>query len=208
MTDRRRTRALTPEEVDAIDPAFIDSVAGDRLIATIREREQQMKFLARQYAAYVHMQVALVCADLQGELKEAAEWVVNGADQWLSAADLAKDPWAHDWRRFWNSRDSITGEPAKECGICGAPATIWNSDLAACDRRHWDALHGCLPDEQCRLCNEVRVCAHELAGSPVCADCWPGERLLAERRAAWKARFDPPEPVASTDANEDEGREA
>lgn len=170
-------KPLTPEEVDAIDPAFIDSVTGDRLIEALRSARSALEMTAGSHATAIHGQVALWLADQQGELEEAAGWAVNGVCQWIDIDDIATDPWAHDWRKFWNSRDSISGKDAAPCGICGEPSTIWSgigaTRLAACNERHWKALHGRLPDEQCRLCNEVTVCAHDLAGSPVCAVCWP-----------------------------------
>lgn len=177
---------MTDEEIDAIDPAFIDSVTGDRLLAELRRERARGDHLADGYASYVHAKITLWLACIQDEPAEAAAWVSADVEEWIDAEDIANDPWAHDWRKFWRSRDPFSYKPAKTCGVCGAPATTWGQHMAACGTRHWKALKGELRDEQCRLCNEVTVCAHDLAGSPVCADCWPGERLLADARAAWR----------------------
>lgn len=175
-------------DLDAIDPTCIDSVTGDRLIAELRRTRESVEMWGQSYARLVQDQIAVWLAVIQGEPAEAAQWMANGVDQWIDAGDMAKDPWAHDWRKFWHSYDHA-GKPQKPCMVCGDPATTWGQRMAACGSRHWRALKGELGDEQCRLCNEVRVCAHDLDGSPVCADCWPGERLLAERREAWRARM-------------------
>lgn len=184
----KRRRVLTPEEVAAVDRQAVDSVMADRLIETIEALRERSEWLHRHYENAVHMKVALWLAETQDELAEAASWVSNEVSCWIEIDDIAADPWAHDWRKFWASRDSITGE-SRTCNLCGDPATTFGNKMAACGNRHWKALNGELPDEQCRLCNDVRVCAHDLDGSPVCADCWPGERLLAERRRDWAARF-------------------
>ena len=182
-------KSLSPEEVDAIDPTSIDSVTGDRLVHTIRSLRDHMGFLETMFSASSNMKVALWLADVQGELAEAAKWAISDVPEWLDLKEIAAHSWAHDWRRFWQSTDSFTGEKAKPCDICGAPATFRSGRMAACGKRHWKALKGELPDEVCRLCNRVVVCAHDLDGSPVCTDCWPGERLLSERRSAFAKRL-------------------
>jgi hypothetical protein len=164
-------------------------VTGDRLLHTIKQMQVQGETLVRAYEDQLHKRVALWLAIAQDDAAEAALLITADVDAWLDLDDISSDPWAHDWRKFLSSRSSITGEPSKSCGICGDPARIWGQGLAACNDRHWNAMQGRLPDEQCRLCNEVKVCAHDLDGSPVCADCWPGKRLLRDRRAAWASRF-------------------
>ena len=175
-------------DLDAIDPTCIDSVTGDSLIAELRRTRETMGWLSRSYGRLVHNQIAVWLAVIQGEPAEAAQWMANGVDQWIDTGDMAEDPWAYDWRKFWQSRDS-EGKPQKPCMVCGDPATTFGAGMAACGTRHWRALKGELSDEQCGLCNEVRVCAHDLDGSPVCADCWPGDRLMADRREAWRVRM-------------------
>jgi hypothetical protein len=187
------------EELDQLDPACCDSVTVDRLIHQVRTEHEIIDLVRGSYSHTLHQLVAIFVAELQGEADEAVQWLANGTWQWMQGEtleELAEDPWAHDWRKFWNSRD-FQGMPTTPCNICGAPSTIRGARLAACGDRHWRALQGTLPDEQCRLCNEVRVCAHDLDGSPVCTDCWPGEKLLADRRAAWRKQLLGDQPAAA-----------
>lgn len=122
----------------------------------------------------------------QDDTVAAAEYVTADVDNWIDDRTVG-DEWAHDWRKFIAANARASRD--RRCDICGHPVVTWGKDLAACSKRHWKALQGTLLDEQCRLCNQVTVCAFDLDGSPVCADCWPGERLLADRRAVWARKM-------------------
>lgn len=182
-------KPLTEEELDAIDPTCVDSVTADRLIHSLRTaRKHVIREMEASYS-HLHMLISVWLAAAQDDRAEAVAWVVNSVDQWVDVPDLARDPWAHDWRKFWQSRDMIANKPMETCMVCGEPSTFRSQDYRACSERHWQALSGTLVEEQCRLCNEVTICAYELGRSPVCADCWPGEKLLADRRAAWRKQL-------------------
>lgn len=191
MSDKRPQRSLSASELEGIDPAFIDSVTGDRLLATIEADREHIAFLMRMYNNHCVEKTALWLADAQGELEVAAQWIVDGVGQWIDDEALSDD-WAHDWRSYWAYWGNQHGPDPDHrlCDICGKPATITGKSMQACNTRHHLALRGKLTDEQCRLCNQVVVCAHDLAGSPVCADCWPGDRLLADARQTWAKRWE------------------
>mgnify|MGYP006878031174 FL=1 len=183
---------FTLDEVKALDASSIDSVTADKLIATAVQLFGNVEFLNRNHAWFVHQTVALWCADQQGELLEAAQWAIGDVECWLDADEIASDPWAHDWREFWRSRSQFQDGPTAPC-FCGRPATIHNKNWNACSDRHRLAILGRLLDERCAVCGETKICAYDTStgdapGHPVCADCWPGQRVLAERRAAWSAR--------------------
>lgn len=181
---------LTPEECDQIDPQSVDSVTADRLLYTIRLLREDRETLSWGYSDFAVTKAAAWLAREQGEEEWLARWLANSAEDWIYD-EVVLDPWAHDWRAFMALYLSdIAGfEQHRLCSLCGHPSAIRSKNWGACCDRHRNAILGKLADEQCRLCNEVRPCAFDLAGSPVCADCHPGEQLLADRRAEWAARW-------------------
>ena len=181
-------KPMTPEECAAVNPQTVDSVTADRLLATIKHLREHAQTMRVGDSDASIMKAAVWLASMQGELEEAAQWIFNETDQWIGE-ETWLDEWAHDWRAFWTYHRPKERGGQRLCGVCQHPATTYNRDLAACSTRHVRALRGELGDEQCRVCNKITVCAFESAGSPICADCYPKDRLLAERRAAWAARF-------------------